>query len=214
MKLIDLTGKKSGYLTVLSKSKNQTNAGQPKWVCRCCCGELIEAPGPALRRQSIKSCGCMKSDLIRAASTKWIVRPKQVYTAWNTMRARCYDANNHAYKRYGGRGIRVCPSWLASFDAFLRDMGEPPTDDHSIDRIDNDGNYSPENCRWATRKQQARNRRSSRIVTAFGESKPLAAWAEDARCKVKYGTLKRRLRIGLEPEDAITRALQPGARMR
>jgi len=116
---------------------------------------------------------------------------------------RCYDEKNSAFHLYGGRGITVCSRWRKSFEAFQRDMGPRPSRRHSVDRINTDGNYEPGNCRWATPKEQARNMRSNRILTAFGKSLCVAAWAEETGIPV--GVLRDRIgKLGWETERALS----------
>jgi len=100
------------------------------------------------------------------------------YHIWQTMKARCYNPNNHKYKRYGGRGIAVCDRWLQSFENFIADMGKRPSTSHSLDRINNDGDYTPQNCRWATPKEQARNTQTNRLITLNGVTRTLVEWRE------------------------------------
>lgn len=123
------------------------------------------------------------------------------YVAWQRMKARCFDRNRESYYRYGGRGITVCERWLNSFANFVADMGVKPSPKHTLERIDNDGNYEPSNCRWATHKEQCRNRVSSRLITIGDETMCLAAWSE--RAAVKDGTIDSRLKYGWPPEIAI-----------
>ncbi len=124
------------------------------------------------------------------------------YRAWQHMKSRCSNPRHHQYPRYGGRGIRVCARWLASFADFLDDMGPRPSPRHSLERRDNDGPYCPENCTWATAVQQMRNRRNTRFVTV---TMPLAAWAEQAG--LRYHTFLRRLDRGMAPATALTKPL-------
>lgn len=105
---------------------------------------------------------------------------------------------------YGGRGIKVCERWMESFANFIADMGARPSEEHSLDRIDNNGNYEPGNCRWATATEQSRNKRNNRLLTVFGETKPLSAWVEDSRCAVSRESLKDRVRRGWDVEKALT----------
>ena len=168
-----------------------------KVICRCDCGTVITAILTNLRRGNTLSCGCLQKE--RAASAKYIhgYRNTTTYKSWTEMRGRCKNESNHAYYRYGGRGIKVCNRW-SSFILFLKDMGECPPN-MSIDRIDNDGDYEPGNCRWATKKEQARNTSRNIIIEYKGEKKCLASWAES--CGIKAATLRKRLVIMKWPTD-------------
>lgn len=121
------------------------------------------------------------------------------------MIARCYHPSCHKYPRYGGRGIKVCERWKSSYENFLSDMGERP-EGCSLDRINNDGDYCPENCRWATARQQNRNRSDNRLLTINGETKTLPEWADAAG--ISRSTFKRRLEHGWTPEEALSTPLQ------
>jgi hypothetical protein len=123
-----------------------------------------------------------------------------VYQSWQSMRQRCENPNNHNYPRYGGRGIRVCERWM-KFQNFLIDMGERPTPKHSIERKDNNGNYEPGNCVWATPAQQSRNRRISFLLTMNGETKTLAEWCE--QFDAKYPSVWCRLKRGVDLQHAL-----------
>jgi len=125
------------------------------------------------------------------------------------MKSRCYRKGYHNYDRYGARGIVVCERWKDSFPKFLEDMGPKPSADHSLDRIDNDGNYEPGNCRWATAKEQSNNRECTRWLEAFGEKKTLIDWLKDSRCIVNECQLRGRLVLGIPDEEAITRPIRP-----
>ena len=120
------------------------------------------------------------------------------YRSYQKMRERCLNPNHKYYKNYGERGITICPAWLRSFDQFAADMGPRPSLAHSLDRIDNERGYEPTNCRWATRTQQNRNTRTNRLITAFGRTQPLPAWAEEVG--LKHSTLRRRLDAGWDAE--------------
>jgi hypothetical protein len=135
---------------------------------------------------------------------------KPGYGVWIAMRTRCLNPNSDDYPDYGGRGISICERW-SSFDDFMADMGPRPSSRHSIDRIDNDGNYEPTNCRWATPTEQANNRRSSHLVTFNGETMTVANWAR--RLGLSHDVLQARFDNGWPPERALTQRLRPSTRM-
>lgn len=126
------------------------------------------------------------------------------YYTWQAMKRRCNNPRDKRYDDYGGRGIKVCERWSSSYEAFLEDMGLPPSDKHQIDRINNDGDYEPSNCRWVDRVQNARNKRNTRLIFAFGESLTLAEWSE--RSGILQKTIEMRIKRGMTPEEAITSA--------
>lgn len=190
-----MVGQRFRHLIVLGVVDN--GAGRTAISCRCDCGEICERDSSEVRRGKSRTCGCEMQTHGYAGR-----RRCPAYTVWALMRSRCNNINGKDYSFYGGRGITVCDRWN-EFKNFFADMGNPPRG-HWIERIDNDGNYEPGNCRWATRLDQARNRRNNRKVVAFGETKCLSAWVEDGRCRVGYRTLLHRLNLGWKSEPAIT----------
>ena len=145
------------------------------------------------------SCGCVSGTHRRSKSPE--------FDAWHHMIQRCYNPNNRGYKNYGGRGIAVDESWRNSFVAFYRDLGPRPSNLYSIDRIDNNGNYAPGNCRWATEHDQKRNRRDNRHLTVGGETLIIADWA--ARSGISVGTILARLKRGWSDAEAVTHPILP-----
>lgn len=135
------------------------------------------------------------------------------YSSYVSMLARCQNPKAHNYHLYGGRGIKVCPRWDGSFANFIADMGPRPGEEYSVDRIDHNGDYTPDNCRWATSTEQARNRRNNHLLTAFGETKPISAWVADSRCAVSKGMLRYRVVHGWDVETAITKSPAPSYRL-
>lgn len=161
MKKIDLTGQTFGRLLALGEG---AKAGQHvTYRCRCACGNEVVVRAQSLRKGETRSCGCYRADELRDAKTVHGMYGSPTYRSWRAMLARCSSDPKHPqFKDYGGRGITVDPAWQDSFAAFFADMGERPPG-RTLDRIDNDKGYSGGNCRWATRTEQARNKRNTRI---------------------------------------------------
>lgn len=160
-------------------------------LVRCSCGVEKKVRLGDLRKGHTTSCGCLMVEKVKKSNTLHGKTKTPEYKAWHSMIRRCSDSSLHNYHRYGGRGIVVCDRWLKSFETFLKDVGVRPTPKHSIDRIDNDGNYEPGNVKWSTNEEQARNSTSARMITFQGQTKCLQDWAD--HLGIKRTTLRMRL---------------------
>ena len=195
-----MIGQTFGRWTVIASLAERQN-GKRVYLCRCACGYEGARVGGNLRSGISKSCGCYKRELIHAAKYRHGRNASdRTYNAWVSMNTRCSNPNNHHFHNYGGRGIRVCERW-ARFENFLSDMGEVSAG-LSLDRINNDGNYEPANCRWATAQEQVLNKTTTRYVTAFGKTQPLAVWAREFQ--VDFLLIWKRLARGWTAERALT----------
>lgn len=182
----DLTGKQFGKLTVICFD-GRNDYGCVLWKCVCECGSTTSVVTPSLKRGLTRSCGCLRRIAYRKTHGK---SETAEYRIWSHIIGRCENKNDQSYPGYGGRGIKICERWRTSFENFLADMKCRPSDKHSIERKDNDGNYCPENCKWGTASEQARNKRGFRKLTHNGETMTLLAWSE--RTGIPLATIKWR----------------------
>lgn len=194
-----MAGKRFGAITVIRQlpSKTGKTGVAAMWECRCDCGVTFSRSGGNIRLSGDRaSCGC-KRGVRRRTHGKAGTR---VHSIWMGMHRRCNVPTNPSFPQWGGRGIKVCRRWK-SFASFYKDMGDPPTDKHTIDRIDNDGNYTPKNCRWATRAQQSTNKRNTIFLTFRGKTKCLSEWAKEVG--LSRGAIRARLRKGWSVRKAL-----------
>lgn len=174
----DLTGKVINRLTVLKRVVDSGKVRATIWQCLCECGTLKNFRSGHLVKATTKSCGCLRRDMAKIKTRTHGLNKSSEHESWSGAKSRCLNISDKVYYRYGGRGITICDRWL-SFENFYLDMGEKPSSKHSLDRIDNNGNYEPSNCRWATPTEQSRNRRSNRLLEFNGKKQCLSAWADE-----------------------------------
>jgi len=190
-KFIDMTGQRFGRLSVICYA-GKDNSGLTLWECTCDCGTKIITRGQDLRRGASKSCGCLKLEQFIERSRKHGMAETRPYRIWKNMKSCCLNPNVKSYADYGGRGITICDAWANSFEAFWNDMGPSCAAGLEIDRIDHDGSYCPENCRWVDKKTQNRNTRANHFIeTEFGRI-TIAVYAE--KTSIPYDRLKYRVR--------------------
>lgn len=197
----DLTGQRFGRLVVLG-FVGQAPSTQAKWLCKCDCGNYHVVVRGTLVGGYSRSCGCLIVDVLNKRNTTHGMSHVAGYKLWRAMIDRCERPAELHYDRYGGRGITVCERWRNSLECFLEDMGPRPGPEYTIDRIDNDLGYFPENCRWATRREQSRNTSRNRILEWGGESMTLVEWSE--KVGIHDVTIHWRLSSGWSVEEALT----------
>lgn len=203
-RMVDFTGHTCGRLEVTGWTFKKN--GKWQWICECSCGNTTTIPHTSLLTDSVKSCGCLRVDVAKKTGQANRVHgdiDSPESCTWKNIKERCYNKSNDSYASYGGRGIVVCDRWLGKdgYVNFLADMGRRPSDSHSIDRIDVNGNYEPSNCRWATVKEQHRNRRDNLLLTVLGRTQTAVAWAEEMGHPPHR--IYNRLAKGWTPEEAV-----------
>jgi hypothetical protein len=205
-------GDRFGRLTIESELP-RNRRGRRMFKCRCDCGGYRTTAQDSLVTGRTTSCGCKHQERAKTLAKTFLTSHGHYgspeYISWQAMKARCLNENHEWFDRYSKLGI--CDEWVESFDRFLADVGYRPTPKHTLERIDNDKGYFPRNVRWATRTEQARNRRSSRVVVVGGESRTAVEWSEITG--VPAGVIRKRLDAGFSPEEAIN-GYEPGRRKR
>lgn len=208
-----MVGQTFGKLTVLAVAEPRYYGKRRNlnrfWLCECDCGERVERRGTDLKSGyswACRSCSMKgeKNSRFKHGACKGTRRHRvetPEYRCWKTIKTRCYNLKHHEYHRYGGRGIRVCDRWLNSFENFLADMGARPPE-HQINRLDNDGDYSPENCHWTTDPIQRRNKSTTKLITLDGEEQCLVDWLRIL--KVPKATYYWRVRHGWSEVEALS----------
>lgn len=205
--LVDMTNERFGRLTVISYTGKNIN-GNAVWLCKCDCGNTKEVSRSCLVHGNTKSCGCLKKEVTGELSrTHGLSKHKHLRWVYESMKQRCYNSNNKSYKHYGGRGVTVCDEWRDNFEAFYNWAIEKGYDEkqqgnkQTLDRINNNGNYEPNNCRLVNRFIQANNTRRNVYYTYDGKTLTLAQWAKELN--IKYITLHERVRKGWSIEKAL-----------
>lgn len=189
----NLLGQTFGRLVVIEKAPSLK--GQPRWLCRCVCGQQKAVHASALRKGQTKSCGCLNAENRPHNTRTHGLRKTALYAVWNDMKRRCHSPSHHAFEHYGARGISVCEQWRGSYEAFyLWAHSNGYQEGLSIDRIDNDQGYQPGNCRFVPMIEQSKNRRNVRTFTHAGHTRTIREWAEASG--IPYGTLWDRLKAG------------------
>lgn len=200
----DLTGQRFSRLLVIAEAGRKDR--KVMWLCRCDCGNETTVRAYYLRSGHTTSCGCYNRERIVEGNRTHGQSDTRLYKTWRSMVRRATEPTYPDYPQYGGRGISVCDEWRESFEAFARDMGPTYSEGLTLDRINNNGNYEPGNCRWATATEQARNKRSNRLLTFNGKTMPMSAWAEHTG--IRRNAIQSRLGNGWSVERALTEPVQ------
>jgi hypothetical protein len=205
----DIAGQRFGRLVAIEFA-GLDNHGKAKWRCRCDCGSSCVVSRGNLLSGATQSCGCLQRERrgVKGKNAKHGGYGTRLYSAWHGIRARCNNPNNHGYSHYGGRGVKICKEWddFALFRAWALENGydeTAPFGKCTLDRIDPNGDYCPENCRWVSAKEQANNRRNNRIVTYEGEKYTLSALCE--KTGIPWSLMWDRLDRGMSVEEAVNK---------
>lgn len=210
-KFIDVAGQKFGRLVVVERVENDKK-GQAMWKCRCECGNECVVAGTYLRKGLTKSCGCLWYDAIKQANSTHGEYHTRLRSIWTGIKNRCYNKNEPAYRYYGGKGVSMCGEWFEDFLAFKSwAIHNGYSEDLTIDRIDVDGDYCPENCRWVSMKKQCNNRTNNVLIELNGETKTLAEWVELS--PLSYKQVWHRYHVlGWDIEKSLYTPIKEGAK--
>ncbi len=204
-KFIDVTGQVFARLSVIKLLDERNKVGKLLFLCECECGALVKVDGKSLRSGNTKSCGCYQKDKVKNIETTHGESVKGTvsveYATWQHIKDRCHNPRCKGYKNYGARSIVVCDEWRYSFEKFLEDMGRRPAGRYSLDRIDVNGNYCPENCRWLPLSEQVNNRRCSVLYEYNGEFLTLTGIAK--KLNLNGSSLIKKVRTGMQLHEAI-----------
>lgn len=202
----DLTGKKFGRLLVVRQDGYHyypSGKRKSQWLCRCDCGNTVTVICSDLTNAHTQSCGCLRKETAGKLKLTHGGHATRLYSIWTGMKNRCYNPKQDNYVYYGGKGVRVCAEWLEDFTSFYTwAVGCGYRDGLTIDRIDVNGDYCPENCRWATAKEQSLNRTDNRVITYNGKSQSLKEWSDETG--IAYTCLLYRLDSGWDVETTLT----------
>lgn len=211
VQMVDLTGRRFGRLTVLSFARCRGTSGRSHivWQCQCDCGEMKQTRANNLLSGDTNSCGCLVKEgcATKHGMARKINRSPE-YKIWCSMKDRCGNPKNKHFNRYGGRGVRVCDEWINDFERFYADLGSRPSPKHSLDRRDNDGNYEPNNCRWATGSEQAKNRPPSKKPSRMIRFNGVALADRAQELGISPTTVLRRFKRGIRGDELFARDLR------
>lgn len=200
----DYTGLRFGRLTVLKRASKKGSHGESYWECQCDCGNKKTVAMSALNHGYTKSCGCLRRELLQNDRYK----DKHLYQAWQDMKQRCHNPNNVFYYRYGERGIKVCKEWLSGYNVFYKwATNNGYQQGLQIDRIDNNGNYEPSNCRWVSPKQNTDNRNITRMLTYNGKTQTIADWSRETGIPIT--TIRNRIAKGASGDELFSSRQRP-----
>lgn len=198
----ELTGQKFNRLTVIRRNLTDSSSGTSRWDCVCECGTEKTVRGNNLKSGQVRSCGCLQKENISSALKTHGASRTPEHNIWKTIKQRTLNENNVDYPAYGGRGIKLCDRWKNSFESFIEDMGKRPSPSHSIDRLNGDGDYEPNNCRWSTPEEQANNKSTNLRFVYEDQNLTLAQIAK--LNNVSYESLRRRIHRGQDIGSAVS----------